>query len=58
MKIYIACVGYDYEGYDVKGVFSTKKAAEKDLEQYIALGYGDTHFILERHLNEEYGTDT
>lgn len=34
MILYVAGYGYDYEGYNVVGVFSSREKAEEHLEKY------------------------
>jgi hypothetical protein len=52
MKVYLASVGFVYEGNDVVGVFSKKKKAEKFLEHKKFKDY-DYRDVIEIVVDEE-----
>ena len=50
MKVYVAEVHYDYEGFNLVGIYTTKKKAQKALD---TCGYeGDEQSIEEYKINE------
>jgi len=53
MKVYVAKRNYDYEGFEIIGVYTERDLAEmacKDDSQY-----GDSHDIEELMIDEYYG---
>lgn len=50
MKVYVACVEYDYEGGFQVGVFSTRELAEQFLEENYKT-WGDKHIVDEYTLD-------
>ena len=56
MKIFVAIVGWDYEGDDVIGVFDTQELAQAacDRHKYKEGDWrGDTREVVEYELNED-----
>ena len=52
MKVYIPFIGFDYDGDDVLGVYSTRAKAQERLDRGIlGGGTGDTNFIKEYEID-------
>lgn len=45
MNVYIVCVGYDYEGFDIAGVYATRELAETKVVELEAARQYDSVFI-------------
>ena len=55
-KVYVLLAGYDYEGDDIKGIYTTKTLAEEALSRFELGGTGhDKVFIAEHLLDEDNG---
>lgn len=54
MKVYVAMAGYDYEGYDIMGVYSTMDLAQKCIDEIKnnPVMYFDNHEIQEHEIDE------
>ena len=53
MKLYVAIAGWDYEGYDIIGVFDSKEKAQVGIDLVKLEGrYVDYYDILEYELNK------
>lgn len=54
MKVYVAKAGYDYEGYEIMGIYSTMELAQACIDEIKSnpLIYFDNHEIEEHEIDE------